>query len=398
MNLLCPNCQKMLTVPDQYAGQTMKCPLCGANFTVPVLPSGTASSPPLPAFGSSSAESSPTSTEAETYALKSEPLPAFSTATQSSSPMPTTPSIPLPAFATGGSSSPASPPPSATPPPVQPPTSPSVQTPSAGPSAASSPGVKISPPPRPSSASSTEPSESIGCVFDPQILQYVPAAALIFIFVLHFFPWVGVYVGGYEITSQGAWGIAVGATSRIPPDLNDFFEFKTDKQVREQKGWDEKNASGNDPQFSLLTFFYLLPLFFLGLIASVGVVALPYIQTPLPPQIQQILPWRWAIVTGINALLLLFVLLQFLLPFSLESRMASFATSDPTLKPDDRDKSVVAIKKQVERGKIIQQVQRTTWFNLVVLLHMIATLAAALVYWIEKRGPGKPLPRLELRY
>ena len=38
MNLLCPNCQKMLTVPEQYAGQLMKCPLCSGNFTVPALP------------------------------------------------------------------------------------------------------------------------------------------------------------------------------------------------------------------------------------------------------------------------------------------------------------------------------------------------------------------------
>jgi len=32
MNLLCPNCQKMLTVPEQYAGQLMKCPLCAGTF------------------------------------------------------------------------------------------------------------------------------------------------------------------------------------------------------------------------------------------------------------------------------------------------------------------------------------------------------------------------------
>ena len=32
MNLLCPACQKMITVPDQYAGQTMKCPLCSQLF------------------------------------------------------------------------------------------------------------------------------------------------------------------------------------------------------------------------------------------------------------------------------------------------------------------------------------------------------------------------------
>lgn len=38
MNLLCPNCQKMLTVPDQSASQLMRCPLCTGTFTVPSLP------------------------------------------------------------------------------------------------------------------------------------------------------------------------------------------------------------------------------------------------------------------------------------------------------------------------------------------------------------------------
>ena len=38
MNLLCPSCQKMLQVPDQYAGQQMRCPLCNNIFTVPALP------------------------------------------------------------------------------------------------------------------------------------------------------------------------------------------------------------------------------------------------------------------------------------------------------------------------------------------------------------------------
>ena len=54
MNLLCPNCGKMLTVPEQYAGQLMKCPLCSGTFTVPALPpSGgglDAPAPPQPAF------------------------------------------------------------------------------------------------------------------------------------------------------------------------------------------------------------------------------------------------------------------------------------------------------------------------------------------------------------
>src|SRR5262245_26948033 len=49
MNLLCPNCQRMLSVPEQYAGQLMKCPLCNGTFTVPALPqplAGAAVGPP----------------------------------------------------------------------------------------------------------------------------------------------------------------------------------------------------------------------------------------------------------------------------------------------------------------------------------------------------------------
>ena len=38
MKLLCPACQKELTVPEQYAGQSMKCPMCSGTFTAPALP------------------------------------------------------------------------------------------------------------------------------------------------------------------------------------------------------------------------------------------------------------------------------------------------------------------------------------------------------------------------
>jgi hypothetical protein len=38
MEILCPNCQKKLTILEQYAGQMMKCPMCGGTFTAPALP------------------------------------------------------------------------------------------------------------------------------------------------------------------------------------------------------------------------------------------------------------------------------------------------------------------------------------------------------------------------
>ncbi|HZT81901.1 MAG TPA: hypothetical protein VFA26_16870 [Gemmataceae bacterium] len=71
MNLLCPNCQKMLTVPEQFAGQLMKCPLCNGTFTVPNLPAA----PPgaaAPSFGSFTKPPQ----EEDTFGIGSAPPPA----------------------------------------------------------------------------------------------------------------------------------------------------------------------------------------------------------------------------------------------------------------------------------------------------------------------------------
>jgi hypothetical protein len=54
MNLVCPNCQKKLSVADQNAGQVMNCPLCSQPFSVPALPD-----PALAAAGSALPSSAP---------------------------------------------------------------------------------------------------------------------------------------------------------------------------------------------------------------------------------------------------------------------------------------------------------------------------------------------------
>src|SRR5947207_496237 len=51
MNIQCPNCQRLLQVPEQHAGQLMKCPLCQGTFTLPALPPAApapAGAPPPP--------------------------------------------------------------------------------------------------------------------------------------------------------------------------------------------------------------------------------------------------------------------------------------------------------------------------------------------------------------
>src|SRR5947209_8198463 len=60
MDFRCPSCQKDLTVPDEYAGQLMKCPLCQNTFQAPALPPPIAPAPPP---------------EPATYGLSTEPTP-----------------------------------------------------------------------------------------------------------------------------------------------------------------------------------------------------------------------------------------------------------------------------------------------------------------------------------
>jgi hypothetical protein len=38
MDLQCPGCQRRLTIGDQFAGQMIKCPVCGGMFLAPALP------------------------------------------------------------------------------------------------------------------------------------------------------------------------------------------------------------------------------------------------------------------------------------------------------------------------------------------------------------------------
>jgi len=73
MELLCPNCQKKLTVPEQYAGQLMRCPLCQGTFTVPALPLAVA---PGDAAAAYSSLAPPPPPKQEAYGLAAEPTAA----------------------------------------------------------------------------------------------------------------------------------------------------------------------------------------------------------------------------------------------------------------------------------------------------------------------------------
>ena len=159
MDFLCPSCQKMLTVPDQYAGTLMKCPLCQNTFQAPALP---AKPPPLAPAG---------------------PV------------TPPTPPPPPPDFY--GLKEPPPPPPASTGP-SAPPLNRSVSTAPAPPS----------PPPLPPA---TGHRHERGIPLSPRVLPYIPPVCLVLVFILTFFPWVGYYWSGTGMLTQGAWGALIGS-------------------------------------------------------------------------------------------------------------------------------------------------------------------------------------------
>ncbi len=92
MNLLCPSCQKMLQVPDQYAGQQMRCPLCNNIFTVPGLADAPAMPPAPPPFSAPAAPPPPAPPAPMQFKPSDAPaLPPVSEPTKSRAPAPPAP-------------------------------------------------------------------------------------------------------------------------------------------------------------------------------------------------------------------------------------------------------------------------------------------------------------------
>ncbi len=363
MNLLCPNCGKMLTVPEQYAGQMMKCPLCNGTFTVPALPSGPVEPspppPPVPAGSSSPYELHREGPAEPAFPTQAPAEPAFSTAP------------PQPAFT-----------------PAPPPVPPSTATTATGPSLA--PGTDAAGRPLPS----LDYRGGFTLWISDKILRWVAPACLVVIFVLLFFPWVGIYPGGVPAVTQSAWSAAFAGRGDRDLDLKRFY---LGEEPRKEKDGESKDTKELHADWSPLLILYLL-LFLVTMLLGVAIAVLPFVQIQLPPPVQQFLPWQWAALAGLNAVLLLFLILQMLLGFGLENSYQRWIEEQPILKKDASDTKERKLI-EVARGSMIGMLHRTIWMRLAFLLQLVAAISAGLVFWIEKqRARGAPLPRIDVKW
>jgi len=368
MNLLCPNCQKPLTVPEQYAGQPMRCPLCSGTFTVPALPTPAAPPAPAPLPPPSIAPPVP----ADTYGLKDPVAPPPPAAASPVSDL-VLEEVPLtsraPSTFTGGA-------------------------PPSGPR----PTFTEAQPSYPSAPTPEGYQRKYTIWFSPKVLQYVAPVALFLVFVLMFFPWVGVYPGGVADAWQYGWQAPFGGyslDSDVAEDSPPFPKYT-------EKGAEKTTAPG----YNVLLIFYLL-VFIPTLLIALGCLALAFLPPhKLPPVAHPLLPWRWGIVAGLNLILLLFLVLQLVLGFSLVNNVLAGTDSEIAARSEKRDaaraekgEAGIAPTKQVRqdaimRGLTRQSLQRTIWLDLVVFLHLVALAGAGLMFWINRRG-SRPAPRVD---
>jgi hypothetical protein len=239
--------------------------------------------------------------------------------------------------------------------------------------------------------------------FSPKVLQFVAPAAVVLIFVLQFFSWVGVYPGGIATPAvwQNAWMAAFAVRGTEDQDLKKTFQYTTDDDLKaNEKASDPKDKiKDNCPGFNLLLIFYLL-LFIPTMLVTIACGVLVFLPPgQLPPALHQILPWRWGIVAALNIFVFLFLALQLVFGFSLEWTVTDWVNDniDKEVRARQADGRTIVPQKEIdaERGAGRHMISRTFWLDLVVFFHVLAILGAAVMFWLNRRG-ARPAPQINM--
>lgn len=248
------------------------------------------------------------------------------------------------------------------------------------------------PPAAPPPAADPGDMKEVGFRLSPEVLAWVPVAALTIALLLTFFAWVGTHPGGQRQYTQSPWqGLFRSmSTSGLPAEVLA----------------DETALEAALPRNVLFMLPYLLLL--------VGATALAWLERVFrePTTARSGLLARLpadrelpTVLAGLTLVLLLLALIQVWRGFGLEEAAerlaAERANADPRVqamadKPDSTPKRQVAT---VVYGEKLGQfnLDDTLAEDLALLAHVVAVLAMAGRLWLARRG-DRPPPRVVLRY
>lgn len=262
------------------------------------------------------------------------------------------------------------------------------------------PGLKTEtlpppPPPFPTDGSA----RGFGFAFDPKWLDWVPAGCLLLAFVLTFFPWSEMKLGGYTVMTQNGWEAMYAGKGDNTPSGD---EWKKLDAGLAGKAEDDKYKAAALRSDWLLLLPYLLLLTLLVLLAAAERVVRDPATFPATAGLTFLPPlWKWRLVVigGLAVLTFLILWFQAFSGFSLQRAISSFAyfeyNQELAKGPTDSQKRELAIQGGQTAGRYA--VHQTIWLNLLLVLHAVAVVALAARFWIDSRG-AKPLPRLDVRW
>ncbi len=352
--LLCPKCMKSIALPDDFSGREVTCPSCHNMFEAPTRFNPTVLTEPV---------------------VHSPPAVSSSATTPSAPPgssLPSTPLIP-----------PTTPTPSETY--LMSPEYPADHPPAP-------PGLVPTSSSIPHGLPSTEPaplpvgySKSHGFVISPRVVTWLPAILLTIAFICTFFPWVGTYLGGSPVDTQGPWRAIFGAVNR---------NYKAEKAMQTPAGWLEKVQSNWE---------LMLP----GLMSLIAAVVLAWADHGLRnfdllriPPLARIWPWRHGVIAALACIAFSFMMIQVTHGFGLE-RAAQKVVAEKFAKDREAaggstwDLDEVKYYEEQELAKF--NLEHTTWLSLALTCNFLAVLAMLCRVGLDKRG-SKPPPRIVIQY
>ena len=356
IKLLCPNCMKSVSVPDDVAGTEIPCPECQKPFPVPVRYNPVVATPPSPV------------------------LPVV----PPSAPTPTTSAISEPATMSPAPNDRPPPPPGLVPPVY--------------------PSPNTHPDPLTQLLLGDGYTRSHGITISPRVMAWVPAICLTLILVLSVFDWIGAYSAGSPVYTQNAWRALIGSVSR---NLEQEKLVKSAGAANPQSAWPEGVVDHVRGDWIMLP--YLIALLLATAVAWAERMVATLDPHRLPKQLHWVAvvwPHRIAITAGLATVALLCLVIQVWSGFGLEGAMQKAVSKkfeekrkiaseekNKTTSPSDPVLIDFEEKEELARFKL----ERTTWLYLAVILHILIVLAILVRSWLDRRG-HKPLPRIVLQY
>jgi len=213
----------------------------------------------------------------------------------------------------------------------------------------------------------------------PEVVRWIPAAAMTLVFFLTFLPWNGIYPGGYPAYTQSAWQCLFGAVSHDP----------VAEQVMQFLPLLEERVHSN---------LWLLPYLLLLFPALILALAGPIVdlgKMKLPPAIEPYWMYRPLALGGLLIFMFLLLLLQCATGFGIQRAVdqyveEKYATQRAAAKTPEQ---IQTVEMRIDGDKGSTRVRTTTWLRLAMLLHFIAILGAAAEAGLAFRGQ-KPPPRV----